>query len=317
MSGSPPSTEAASGAADTPAAELRAAFLTYLASERRAASKTIVTYGGDLAEFLGFLTTHRGAEPTAGDLATLSLTDLRSYLARIATAGVGNATRAKKLAAIRSFFRYLQLRHGIANPAPGLSLTPRARKPLPRALTAPDAKSLVSEIGDDAATHALAIRDTALIALLYGAGLRIDEALSLNIGDLPPDSAPLIVRGKGGKQRIVPLIDAVRTAITAWRTIHPAAAPQSPLFVGARGGRLNAGVVQRHLRQFRRSNGLPEHATPHALRHSFATHLLAGGADLRSIQELLGHASLSTTQRYTDIDTAQLMAVWQKSHPRA
>lgn len=317
MSVSPPSTDAAPAAADTPAEDLRAAFLAYLASERRAAPKTIITYGGDLAEFLGFLTTHLGAEPTSADLAALTLTDLRSHLARIATNGVGNATRAKKLAAIRSFYRYLHLRHGIANPAPGLSLTPRARKPLPRALTTPDAKSVVTAIGDDAATIALATRDTALMALLYGAGLRIDEALSLNIADLPPEATPLIVRGKGGKQRIVPLLATVREALAAWRRIHPAAAPQSPLFLGARGARLNAGVVQRHLRNFRRANGLPEHATPHALRHSFATHLLAAGADLRSIQELLGHASLSTTQRYTDIDTAQLISVWQKSHPRA
>ena len=299
--------------------ELRAAFLSWLAGERRAAAKTTETYGGDLAEFLGFLTHHHGREPTGADLAGLILADLRGYLASIATRAknpAGNATRAKKLSAIRSFYRFLRLRHGIANEAPGLIVTPRARRPLPRALTAPDARAVVDAIGDDAATLALAARDSALMALLYGAGLRINEALSLDIADLPPEGAALIVRGKGGKQRVIPLLPIIRTALTDWLRHHPAA-PDSPLFIGARGARLNAGVVQKRLRDFRRANGLPEHATPHALRHSFATHLLAGGADLRSIQELLGHASLSTTQHYTDIDTAQLLAVWQSAHPRA
>ncbi|MCF3945199.1 tyrosine recombinase XerC [Acidiphilium sp. AL] len=294
---------------------LRAAFLSWLAGERRAAAKTTETYGGDLAEFLGFLTNHLGHEPTGADLAGLALADLRAYLAAIA-ANAGNATRAKKLSAIRSFYRFLRLRHGIANEAPGLIVTPRARRPLPRALTAPDARAVVDAIGDDAATLAIAARDSALMALLYGAGLRINEALSLDIADLPPEGAALIVCGKGGKQRVIPLLPIIRTALTDWLRHHPAA-PDSPLFIGARGARLNAGVVQKRLRDFRRANGLPEHATPHALRHSFATHLLAGGADLRSIQELLGHASLSTTQRYTDVDTAQLLAVWQSAHPRA
>lgn len=316
MSASPPNTEPPAAPLQS-AAGLRAAFLDYLAGERRAAAKTVSTYGGDLAEFLGFLTHHIGAEPAADDLAALSLVDLRAYLARIAGEGAGNATRAKKLAAIRSFFRYLRQRHGIANDAPSLILTPRARRPLPRALTTPDARSVVAALGDDAATPALAARDTALMALLYGAGLRINEALSLDIADLPGEAAPLLVSGKGGRQRIVPLLSVVRTQIAGWLRYHPSPAPDSPVFIGARGARLNAGVVQRRLRDFRRATGLPEHATPHALRHSFATHLLAGGADLRAIQELLGHASLSTTQRYTDVDTAKLLAVWQSAHPRA
>ncbi|MGC9270558.1 tyrosine recombinase XerC [Acidiphilium sp.] len=294
-----------------------AAFLAYLAGERRAAVKTIATYSGDLAEFLEFLTHHIGAPPHANDLASVALADLRAYLASIANNGIGNATRAKKLSAIRSFYRYLRLRHGIANEAPGLVMTPRARRPLPRALTIPDARSVIDDLGDTATTQAIAARDNALMALLYGAGLRINEALSLDWRDLPPAGAPLMVRGKGSKHRIVPLLDAVRCALATWARHHPAPSPESPLFLGARGARLNAGVVQKHLRDFRRANGLPEHATPHALRHSFATHLLAGGADLRAIQDLLGHASLSTTQRYTDVDTAQLLAVWQQTHPRA
>lgn len=314
ISASRPSTEAGS-ASRLSGADLRAAFLSWLGGERRAAAKTIETYGRDLGEFLGFLTNHHGHEPTGADLAVLTLADLRGYLASIA-AHAGNATRAKKLSAIRSFYRFLRLRHGIASTAPGLIATPRARRPLPRALSAPDARGVVDAIGDTAAGPAIAARDSALMALLYGAGLRINEALSLAIADIPPETAPLIVRGKGGRQRVVPLLPVVRTALADWLRHHPAA-PDSPLFVGARGARLNAGVVQKRLRDFRRAHGLPEHATPHALRHSFATHLLAGGADLRSIQDLLGHASLSTTQRYTDIDTARLLAVWQSAHPRA
>ncbi len=316
MSGSPPAGPAAE-AGRTPAEALRLGFLGHLAGERRAAALTVSTYGADLAEFLGFVSQHIGAEPAGADLAALSLADFRSWLARAATDGIGNATRAKKLSAVRSFFHWLRRRHGIVNEAPGLLRTPRSRRPLPRALSAPDAAAVVESLGDDASSPALAARDTALMALLYGAGLRIHEALGLDIGDLPPDGAPLAVHGKGGRQRIVPLLPVVRREIIAWLRHHPSSAPDAPLFLGARGGRLNPGVVQRRLREFRRLNGLPEHATPHALRHSFATHLLANGADLRAIQELLGHASLSTTQRYTAVDTERLMDVWQAAHPRA
>ena len=315
MSASPPRPTDETGSSAT-AAVLRAAFLDFLSGERRAAIRTVATYGGDLAEFLGFLTRHIGAEPAAGDLAALTLADLRAYLASVAPE-TGNATRAKKLAAIRGFYAWLRQRHGIANEAPRLILTPRARRPLPRALPAAAARAVVDTLPEDAATPALAARDGALMALLYGAGLRIDEALSLDRGDLPGEGAPLVVRGKGGKQRIVPLLPLIRRELAAWLRHHPSPDPSAPLFLGARGGRLNAGVVQRGLRAFRRAHGLPEHATPHALRHSFATHLLAGGADLRAIQELLGHASLSTTQRYTAVDAAGLLAVWQAAHPRA
>jgi integrase/recombinase XerC len=162
-------------------------------------------------------------------------------------------------------------------------------------------------------------RDTALFTLLYGCGLRIAEALALNVRDAPLPGAEGMLRvvGKGSKERIVPVLPAVREAVAAWLALHPDCQPDSPLFLGARGKRLDPAVAQRTLRNFRRLYGLPEHATPHALRHSFATHLLAEGADLRSIQDLLGHASLSTTQRYTSVDEAQLMEVWRKAHPRA
>jgi integrase/recombinase XerC len=164
----------------------------------------------------------------------------------------------------------------------------------------------------------MALRDVALFSMLYGSGLRIAEALALDVRDAPrvgSDNA-LVVTGKGSKQRIVPVLAPVRTAMENWLAVHPQREPGAPLFVGTRGKRLDPGVAQRVLREFRRLNGLPEHATPHALRHSFATHLLAGGADLRSIQDLLGHASLSTTQRYTAVDTTQLMEVWRRTHPR-
>jgi integrase/recombinase XerC len=220
---------------------------------------------------------------------------------------------------VRSFFRYLARRQGVVNPAVGMLSRPRVRPPVPRALTVADARTVTDDIAEMADSTALSARDTALFTLLYGCGLRIGEALALDVRNapLPGRTEALRVLGKGGKQRIVPVLPAVREAVAGWLRLHPDPAPASPLFLGARGGRLDAAVAQKVLREFRRLNGLPEHATPHALRHSFATHLLAGGADLRSIQDLLGHASLSTTQRYTSVDEASLLAVWRRAHPRA
>ncbi len=295
----------------------RQEFLAYLANERRAAPLTVAAYGADLAEFLGFLTHHTGAEPTLADLAGLTLADFRAWLAHAAKEGLGRATRARHVSAVRSFFKFLGRRHRIDNPQLDMLTAPRVMKPLPRALSAAQAVQVVNEIAE-MSDGALALRDTALFALLYGSGLRIGEALALNVRDAPPvgSLAALRVLGKGSKQREVPVLPIVRAAIAAWLRARPAAAPDAPLFLGQRGGRLQAAVAQKVLREFRRLNGLPEHATPHALRHSFATHLLAGGADLRSIQDLLGHASLSTTQRYTAVDTNQLMDVWRRTHPR-
>jgi integrase/recombinase XerC len=300
-----------------PAESLRQAFLTYLAGERRAAKLTVETYGRDLAGFLGFLTRHFGEEPSLETLDKLQLTDLRAWVAEEAQRGNGNATRAKKLAALSSFFAYLRKTKGFENTAISLLSRPRASKPLPRALSPVDAITIAKDIGDITDTAFQQARDTALMCLLYGAGLRINEALSLNLRDIPADGNALRVTGKGNKQRIVPLIAAVRAALVTLLKLHPNPAPDSPVFLGERGARLNAGVAQKTLRDFRRSRNLPEHATPHALRHSFATHLLSNGADLRSIQELLGHASLSTTQRYTAINTDQLMEVWRNAHPRS
>ncbi len=297
----------------------RQAFLDWLANERRAAALTVEAYGADLAGFLGFLTGHLGAEPDLEQLRDLRLADLRAWLAHEANQGAGNATRARHLSAVRSFYRYLARRHGVDNPVLKLITTPRASKPLPRALAPDQARAVTDDIAEMADTAALQARDTALFTLLYGCGLRIAEALALDVRDAPVlgGEAMLRVVGKGSKERIVPVLPAVREALAAWLLLHPDRQPGSPLFLGARGKRLDAAVAQKVLRDFRRLNGLPEHATPHALRHSFATHLLAGGADLRSIQDLLGHASLSTTQRYTAVDQARLVEVWRKAHPRA
>lgn len=295
-------------------AEAVAGFLDWLARERRAALKTVDAYRADLAEFLKFLTAHLAAEPDVPALARLSQADLRAWLAHAAANGLVNASRARHLSAVRSLFRWLARHHGVLNPAPTLLGTPRAAKPIPRALSPEQAQAVAADAtqSDDAVWQA---RDAALFTLLYGAGLRIGEALALDVRSVPA-AGPLRVMGKGGKQRLVPLLPAVRAALQEWVRQHPAAVAGTPLFIGEKGARLHPSVAQRTMQRYRECVGLPTHATPHALRHSFATHLLAGGADLRSIQELLGHASLSTTQRYTSVDQAALKEVWRRTHPR-
>ena len=297
----------------------RLAFLAWLGDERRASKLTLEAYGHDIADFLGFLTQHLGAEPDLPALAALRPTDIRAFLAARHSDGLAAPTRARRLAAVRSYFRYLARRHGCDCPAVRLVATPRARRPAPRTLTEPAARSVARDISEESDSAFAQARDTALFTLLYGCGLRISEALALDVREAPRlgKTGPLIVRGKGDKERSVPVIAPVREAIGAWLSHHPDGEPDSPLFVGVRGARLDPAVARRTLRLYRRRAGLPEHATPHALRHSFATHLLAAGADLRAIQELLGHASLSTTQRYTSVETERLMAVWRDTHPRA
>lgn len=293
------------------------AYLDWLLRERRAATLTVKAYQADLAGFLGFLTGHLGREPALSDLATLGQTDLRAWLASQAATGTTNATRARHLSAVRSFFDYLARHRGVTNPAASLLGRPKIRAPAPRALSPAEATELVDQIGAEHADPRWQARDTALFTLLYGAGLRIAEALSLDVGAVGPASATgLRVLGKGSKERIVPLLPAVTESLIAWIALHPSGTGDAPLFVGARGARLNPAVARRTMRDYRRHTGLPEHASPHALRHSFATHLLGGGADLRSIQELLGHASLSTTQRYTSVDAVGLRDVWSRSHKR-
>jgi integrase/recombinase XerC len=305
--------------------EARARFLDWLHREKRAADHTVLAYGRDTADFLGFLTKHLGEEPDLQALAALRPADFRAFLAARAGEGAGNATRARQLAAVRQFLRYLARHHGVTTASLAGLRGPKRVPPVPRALSAEHAAAVGAEVGLVHETPGAerpafqSARDTALFTLLYGCGLRISEALSLSVADapLPGDDAALRVLGKGGKERIVPVLPAVREAMAEWLRHRAGAEPEAPLFIGARGKRLDPAIAQKAIRDYRRLAGLPEHATPHALRHSFATHLLAGGADLRAIQELLGHASLSTTQRYTSVDAEALLRTWRAAHPRA
>ncbi|HET9149433.1 MAG TPA: tyrosine recombinase XerC [Alphaproteobacteria bacterium] len=294
-------------------------WLGWLAAERRASPNTLAAYRRDLEHFLRFLAEHLGATPDLGDLEKLAVRDLRAWLAARAKRGLTSSSTARALSTLRSFAHRLA-RRGVGDiPAIRIVRTPKVAKSVPKALAEDETESLLTELtnGDNWITR----RDRALFTLLYGAGLRIGEALSLARGDAPRadggDQA-LRVRGKGDKERVVPILPVVADAIRDYLGAMPFAIPaDGPLFVGARGDRLVAAVAQRALRDHRRKLNLPESATPHALRHSFATHLLAHGSDLRTIQELLGHASLSTTQRYTKIDAARLKKIYDKAHPRA
>ena len=296
----------------------RTAFLLWLRQERHAAANTVEAYGHALAGLLSFLTGHLGAEPDLAALAELRAADIRGWLAALANDRLAASSRAQHLSAVRSFCHYLTRRHGIEITAIRLVSTARAGPALPRALSVAQAREVTDHVNEVAELPAIQARDTGLFSLLYGSGLRIAEALGLNVADAIAmrTSLAITVIGKGAKARAVPVLPAVRTAIEALLALHPDRRPDQPLFLGARGKRLDPAVAQKVLRTYRRLAGLPEHATPHALRHSFATHLLAGGGDLRSIQELLGHASLSTTQRYTALDDNALLAVWRKTHPR-
>lgn len=292
-------------------------WLGYLADERRAARHTIVAYRRDLDSFIGFVATHLGGPPSLSDLAALRPADFRAWLAKRAQEDRARTSTARALSAVRSFYRFLERRGQIKAPAIGSIRTPRLPRSLPKPLAPEEAAEAMRRIGDVAATPWAALRDRALLTLLYGCGLRIDEALALNRRDAPLEDR-LRVKGKGSRERVVPVLPAVADAVAKYLAACPYdLGRDDPLFVGARGKRLQAGVVQRQMRKLRQYLGLPETATPHALRHSFATHLLSDGGDLRAIQELLGHASLSTTQRYTEVDQAQIMKVYARAHPRA
>ncbi|HVI53353.1 MAG TPA: tyrosine recombinase XerC [Candidatus Sulfotelmatobacter sp.] len=299
---------------------LRAAvdsWRAWLAEERRASAHTLDGYSRDLSAFLSFLMEHLGGEAELDDLSKLSPADFRSFMARRGGEGLGRTSMARTMSSLRSFFRYLD-RNGLAhNAALGAVRSPRPPRSIPKPLSSDDALAALSSAAELQDEPWMAARDMALLTLLYGCGLRLGEALGLNRGQRPKGEV-MVITGKGNKQRLVPLLPAVVEAVDDYLGQCPwKGGSDFPLFVGARGRRLNPGVVQRQVRRLRGLLGLPETATPHALRHSFATHLLAGGGDLRTIQELLGHASLSTTQRYTDVDAARLTAVYQDAHPRA
>ena len=293
----------------------------WLENERRASANTTDAYRRDLATFFAFLSDHLGGEPTLEELQSLAPADFRSYLARRNTEGLARTSIARGLSTVRNFFRFLDRNGLVHNPAIDTLHTPKTPTSIPKALTPDDALAAVKMAGELQDKPWLAKRDMAIMLLLYGCGLRIGEALDLNVSDIGPDlskDGTLRVIGKGNKQRVVPVLPIVAEAISAYRAACPhGLSDDDPLFVGSRGGRLNPGVVQRQVRKIRAMLGLGDTATPHALRHSFATHLLANGGDLRTIQELLGHASLSTTQRYTAVDEAKLRAVYDDAHPRA
>lgn len=294
---------------------------TWLRAERRVAALTLSGYDEDLRAFLDFLAQHRGGPIDLGTLAALRLADFRAWLAARHRQGYARRSTARAVAAVRGFFRYLDRQHGVHNPALQAMRTPRLPHRVPRPLAEVDARDLVVSAKTEARAPWLGARDAALLLLLYGAGLRIGEALALDRRDLgfdPRVLRSLRVRGKGSKERLVPILPIVAEALAAYLAACPAPPlPDEPLFKGARGGRLQQGVVQRQVRQLRVGLGLPDTATPHALRHSFATHLLGEGADLRVIQELLGHASLSTTQGYTEVDARRLATLYARAHPRA
>ena len=298
-------------------AEAVAGWCRWLADERRASTHTNDAYIRDLNGFLAFLAPHLGETPTIDALDSLSARDFRAWLAQRAMKDSKKTSTARALSAVRSFYRHLA-RTGLADNAAIAGVRgPRLPRALPKPLTETEAAETLEYSVRQAAQKWIGKRDAAVLTLLYGCGLRIDEALRLNRAEAPRADS-MVITGKGGKQRMIPVLATVRAAIEDYLRACPHdTPPDGPLFVGARGGRLGARTVQALMQKLRVRLGLPETATPHALRHSFATHLLAGGGDLRTIQELLGHASLSTTQRYTGVDADSLMAVYDAAHPRA
>ncbi|MDH6231464.1 integrase/recombinase XerC [Mesorhizobium soli] len=297
----------------------REAWLKTLAHERRLSALTVEAYERDTRQFLQFLTGHCGGAPGLEDIKELRPADLRAFLAARRGDGAGARTLGRGLAGVRSLLRFLE-RRGLANAAGAAALrAPKQPKSLPKPLTAADAKRVVSAGEQLAEEPWIAARNAAVLTLLYGCGLRISEALGLNGGELASsDDTVLRITGKGGKTRLVPVLPVALAAVGEYRKLCPFhLGPEAPLFRGARGGPLNPAILQREMQKMRSALNLPDTATPHALRHSFATHLLGRGGDLRTIQELLGHASLSTTQIYTGVDTARLLDIYEAAHPRA
>lgn len=300
---------------------LQRQWLTHLAAERRLSPKTLEAYARDLRQFLAHLAAERGGMPDLAEIAALKPVELRGFLGARRRNEIGNRTLMRQLAALRSFARFGERNGKLLASAFSATRGPRIGKSLPRPLEAGAAKAVTREesrAGEDREDWIIA-RDAAVLALLYGSGLRISEALSLTRSEAPltPGEA-LSVTGKGGKTRMVPVLPVVSDAVARYIALCPwPLAPGEALFRGAKGGPLSPRIIQLAVESLRGALGLPPSATPHALRHSFATHLLGRGGDLRAIQELLGHASLSTTQIYTRIDAARLMAAYDAAHPRA
>ena len=298
----------------------RDALARWLEAERAlkgAAENTITAYTNDVADFLAFMTVHKGETQGLRPLAEIGVGDMRAWMAHTRGGDVGPRSLARKLSAVKSFYRWLSEREGFEPTAVLATRSPKFQRKLPRPLSEDAARAMIDTVDLQSQTPWISARDQAVVTLPYGCGLRISEALSLTWDALPLGDA-LRITGKGGKERIVPVLPAARAAVAEYARLCPVpGAGDAPLFLGARGGKLSPRIVQKVVAQARMQLGLQSTATPHAMRHSFATHLLNAGGDLRAIQELLGHASLSTTQAYTAVDTARLMEVYQRAHPKA
>lgn len=308
------------GGADGAAQRLVEHWRRYLASERRLADKSLEAYERDLRQFFKFLSNHLGEGVTPDGLAALTLQDFRSFLAARRNDGASSRSLARTLSALRSFFRHIEKNHQILCPAIQLIRAPKIAHSLPKPLRKQDARGVIALVGE-ADEAWIAARDVAVVTLLYGCGLRIAEALALNQSDataMVQAQDMMRVVGKRNKERLVPVLPVVRDAIVHYRSLCPFSLEGGdPLFVGARGGRLYPRAVQYAVARARRILGLPDSATPHALRHSFATHLLSAGGDLRVIQDLLGHTDLAATQHYTELAGDELIKIYGKAHPRA
>ncbi len=293
-------------------------WLAHLVAERGQSAATCEAYERDARQFLAFLKSHLGHPPCLGDLEQLDAKTIRAFLASRRTSGLTSRSLARSLSALRTFFRWLEREDTVKNRAVLQVTAPKIPHSIPKPLTVDGAASLIERDAGDGAEW-IGARDTAVLLLLYGAGLRISEALSLTSQTAPIHGRDIMhIKGKGGKERLVPALPIVSDAITAYMRLCPfPLETDEPLFRGARGGPLSPRLIQLAMERSRLELGLPDTATPHALRHSFATHLLSAGADLRQIQELLGHASLSTTQVYTEVNRDRLLAVYDQAHPRA
>ena len=294
-------------------------WLAHLAQERGRADKTLEAYERDLRQFLGWLRGKLGHAPCMADLARLDARDFRAFMAARRRARFSGRSLARTMSGLRTFFRWLESAEIVRNRTLLQVASPKVPHGVPRPLTVEKAAAVIDG-GGQAELDWVAARDVAVLLLLYGSGLRISEALAIARKDAPVGDGQEILRvvGKGGKERLVPVLPVTRAAIARYVALCPyPLSPGGPLFLGAKGGALSPRIVQFVMERLRAGLGLPDTATPHALRHSFATHLLSAGADLRQIQELLGHASLSTTQVYTEVDRERLLAVYDKAHPRA